>query len=62
MFNKEKNSVKFKTFFDDDAVANSLVSHTGTLKAAKEKGIVSYESELLLQGVSDNVQITLKES
>ena len=57
-----ENSVKFKTLFDDDAVANSLESLAGTLKAAKKKGIVGYESELLLQGVSDNVQITLKES
>lgn len=51
--------VVFKTLFDDDQVANSLESLCGTLKAAKKKKIVTYEPELLLQGVSDNVEITL---
>lgn len=35
-------------------------SLAGTLKAAKRRGIVSYKPELLLQGMSDNEQITLK--
>ena len=31
----------------------------GTLKAAKKRGIVSYEGEMLLKGMSDNVEIKL---
>ena len=31
----------------------------GTLRAAKRKKIVSYDGELLLQGVHDNVEIIL---
>merc|ERR1712037_799800 len=42
-------SVTFKALFDDDAVANSLESLAGTLKAAKRKGKVNYGPELLLQ-------------
>ena len=39
----------FKQLFDDDAVANSLESLAGTLKAAKKKKLVDYGPELLLQ-------------
>ena len=39
----------FKQLFDDDAVANSLESLAGTLKAAKKKKFVDYGPELLLQ-------------
>merc|ERR1712018_181753 len=52
-------SVTFKMLFDDDGVANSLESLAGTLKAAKRKGKVSYGPELLLQGMSDSVVISL---
>ena len=52
--------VTFKQLFDDDQVANSLESLAGTLKAAKKKSVVSYGPELLLQGMSDSVIITLK--
>lgn len=31
----------------------------GTLKAAKKRKVVIYDSELLLQGVHDNVDIVL---
>lgn len=51
--------VTFKTLFDDDSVAQTLESLAGTLKAAKKKGIVKYGPELLLQGVSDQVEISL---
>ena len=51
--------VKFKALFDDDEVANSLESLAGTLKAAKKKKKVAYGPELLLQGASDDVVITL---
>ena len=42
-------NVTFKQLFDDDAVANSLESLAGTLKAAKKKKLVDYGPELLLQ-------------
>ena len=55
-------NVTFKQLFDDDAVANSLESLAGTLKAAKKKKLVDYEPELLLQvsqpvGVGGGVDI-----
>jgi len=52
--------VTFKELFDDDQVANTLESLAGTLKAAKKRSVVSYGPELLLQGMSDSVVITLK--
>ena len=49
-----------KELFDDDQVANTLESLAGSLKAAKKRSVVSYGPELLLQGMSDSVVITLK--
>merc|ERR1711935_538648 len=54
-------NVTFKQLFDDDAVANSLESLAGTLKAAKKKKLVDYGPELLLQGATDDAVITLKQ-
>ncbi|MES1912030.1 MAG: hypothetical protein MHM6MM_004373, partial [Cercozoa sp. M6MM] len=51
----------FKQLFEDDECANTLESLAGTLKAAKRRGVVAYGPELLLQGMSDNVVITLNE-
>jgi hypothetical protein len=42
-------TVTFKQLFDDDAVANSLESLAGCLKAAKRKKVLEYGPELLLQ-------------
>ncbi len=50
-----------QTLFADDAVSNSLESLAGTLKAAKKRSLVDYGPELLLQGASDDVVITLKQ-
>jgi len=44
----------------DDRCANIFEALVGTLKAAKKRGVVSYNSELLLQGVHDNVDIILQ--
>ncbi|KAK2570480.1 Costars family protein ABRACL [Acropora cervicornis] len=52
-------SVKFGVLFSDDRCANIFEALVGTLKAAKRKKIVSYNGELLLQGVHDNVDIVL---
>lgn len=52
-------SVKFGTLFSDDKCANLFEALVGTLKAAKRKKVLTYEGELLLQGVHDNVDVTL---
>uniref|UniRef100_A0A7N4PA01 Costars family protein ABRACL n=1 Tax=Sarcophilus harrisii TaxID=9305 RepID=A0A7N4PA01_SARHA len=54
-----KLSVKFGVLFQDDRCANLFEALVGTLKAAKRRKIVTYEGELLLQGVHDNVEIVL---
>lgn len=43
----------------DDIVANTFEGVAATLKNAKAKKIVSYNSPLLLQGAHDNVDIIL---
>ncbi|XP_043712207.1 costars family protein [Telopea speciosissima] len=52
--------VTFGTLFHDDRCANIFEALVGTLRAAKKRKIVGYDGELLLQGVHDNVEITLK--
>lgn len=54
-----KYVVKFGVLFSDDRCANIFEALVGTLKAAKKRKIVRYDSELLLQGVHDSVEITL---
>ena len=49
----------FGTLFNDTRCAGIFEALVGTLRAAKRKGIVSYEGELLLEGVHDNVDIVL---
>ncbi|XP_020257204.1 costars family protein [Asparagus officinalis] len=51
--------VKFGVLFNDDRCANIFEALVGTLRAAKKRKIVHYDGELLLQGVHDNVEITL---
>ncbi|XP_010277586.1 PREDICTED: costars family protein [Nelumbo nucifera] len=52
--------VTFGVLFNDDKCANIFEALVGTLRAAKKRKVVSYNGELLLQGVHDNVEITLK--
>ncbi|XP_052205231.1 costars family protein [Diospyros lotus] len=52
--------VTFGVLFNDDRCANIFEALVGTLRAAKKRKVVSYDGELLLQGVHDNVEITLK--
>ncbi|RDX77735.1 Costars family protein [Mucuna pruriens] len=54
--------VTFGTLFNDDECANIFEALVGTLRAAKKRKVVAYEGELLLQGVHDNVEITLSPS
>ncbi|KAL6545822.1 hypothetical protein OROGR_009696 [Orobanche gracilis] len=52
--------VTFGVLFDDDKCANTFEALVGTLRAAKKRKILTYDGELLLQGVHDNVEIILK--
>jgi len=54
-----KISVEFGVLFNDDRCANIFEALVGTLRAAKRKKLISYEGELLLQGVHDKVPITI---
>ncbi|CAG5125079.1 unnamed protein product [Candidula unifasciata] len=54
-----KYSVTFGVLFNDDQCANIFEALVGTLRAAKRKKILSYDGELLLQGVHDNVVVSL---
>lgn len=51
--------VTFGTLFHDDQCANIFEALVGTLRAAKKRKVLTYDGELLLQGVHDNVEITL---
>ncbi|KAG6741444.1 hypothetical protein POTOM_054704 [Populus tomentosa] len=53
--------------FNDDRCAHTYLKHrhifealVGTLGEAKMSKVLSYEGELLLQGVHDNVEVILK--
>ncbi len=52
-------AVTFGVLFADDKCANLFEALVGTLRAAKRKKFVTYEGELLLQGVHDNVDVIL---
>jgi len=52
-------TVTFGKLVRDDKVANIFEALVGTLKAAKKKKIIKYDSELLLSPTHDNVIITL---
>ncbi|XP_048601142.1 costars family protein ST45-2-like [Brassica napus] len=54
--------VTFGVLFNDDRCANIFEALVGTLRAAKKRKIVSFPGELLLQGVHDKVEITLRPS
>ncbi|KAJ9561439.1 hypothetical protein OSB04_006599 [Centaurea solstitialis] len=52
--------VTFGVLFHDDRCANIFEALVGTLRAAKRRKFLTYDGELLLQGVHDNVEIVLK--
>ncbi|XP_070781775.1 costars family protein ABRACL [Enoplosus armatus] len=54
-----QTSVKFGVLFSDDKCANIFEALVGTLRAAKKRKVISFQGELLLQGVHDNVDIVL---
>ncbi|CAF4832653.1 unnamed protein product [Rotaria socialis] len=55
-----KYETTFGDLFRSDEVQNTFESLAGTLKAAKRRKVISYSSELLLQGVHDKELITLE--
>lgn len=54
-----KMTVTFGVLFSDDRCANIFEALVGTLKAAKKRKVVTYQSEMLLQGVHDHEEIVL---
>ncbi|KAF5180723.1 Costars family protein [Thalictrum thalictroides] len=52
--------VTFGVLFNDDRCSNIFEALVGTLRAAKRRKILTYDGELLLQGVHDNVEIIMK--
>ena len=51
--------VTFKDVFCDEELEQQLESLVGTLKAAKKRGLVRFQGQILLQGAHDAVEITL---
>lgn len=51
--------VKFGVLFDDDRCAQIFEALVGTLRAAKKRGLVSFEGQMLLKGAHDDVVIEL---
>nr|GEV14453.1 hypothetical protein [Tanacetum cinerariifolium] len=45
--------VTFGVLFNDDRCANIFEALVGTLRAAKRRKVLTYDGELLLQGVPD---------
>ncbi|KAL7427665.1 hypothetical protein ACHAXH_000647 [Discostella pseudostelligera] len=55
----DKPQVKFGELFDDDDVQQHYEGLAATLKAAKRRGIVTYQSPILLKGAHDKVMVHL---
>jgi len=51
--------VKFGVLFNDDKVGNTYESLMGVLRSGKRKKLLTFEGELLLQRVHDNVDIII---
>lgn len=51
--------VKFGKLFDDEKVEQFYEALVGTLKAAKKKGVVDFQGQMLLKGAHDDVDIIL---
>ncbi|PRP87980.1 hypothetical protein PROFUN_02717 [Planoprotostelium fungivorum] len=50
----------FIKIFKDEVLEQQLESLVGTMKAAKKRGIIDFQGQMLLQGAHDNVEVTLK--
>jgi hypothetical protein len=54
--------VKYGVLFKDDTVADTFEALMGTLKAAKKRKKITFEGELLLQGLHDAVDVVILEA
>ncbi|EDQ92351.1 uncharacterized protein MONBRDRAFT_13505 [Monosiga brevicollis MX1] len=54
-----KLQTTFGKIFTDEILEQQLESLVGTMKAAKKRGIISFEGQMLLQGAHDHVVVTL---
>jgi hypothetical protein len=50
----------FGVIFKDEVLEQQLESLVGTMKAARRKGFIDFEGQMLLQGAHDKVVVTLK--
>lgn len=50
----------FGEIFKDEALEQQLESLVGTMKAARKKGAIDFQGQMLLQGAHDKVVVTLK--
>ncbi|CAE6390185.1 unnamed protein product [Rhizoctonia solani] len=51
--------VKFGKLVRDEKASNIFEALNGTLRAAKRRGVIYYEGQILLQGAQDDVDIVL---
>lgn len=54
-----KDSIRFGDLIEDEKVEQTFEAVMGTLKAARKRGLICFEGELLLKGQHDDVIITL---
>jgi hypothetical protein len=52
-----RTGVRFATLFDDDRCSQIFEALVGTLRAAKKRGMVAFEGQMLLKGPHDDVII-----
>jgi hypothetical protein len=45
--------------FKDEVLEQQLESLVGTMKAAKKRGLIAFEGQMLLQGAHDHVVVTI---
>ncbi|CCO29730.1 Costars family protein C6orf115 homolog [Rhizoctonia solani AG-1 IB] len=51
--------VKFGKLVRDEKASNIFEALNGTLRAAKRKGVITFEGQMLLQGPHDNIDVVL---
>ena len=57
----DKSFCLFGVLFDDPDVEQYYEALVGTLKAARKKGAITFQGQMLLKGMHDNVQISVVE-
>ncbi|KAG5183245.1 costars domain-containing protein, partial [Tribonema minus] len=54
-----KIGVTYGVLFDDEEGQDYFEALMGTLKAAKKRGVVDFQGQMLLKGAHDSVMVTL---